>query len=156
MFLPVKQKADAEREAMKAELRKEMKAELLKHSNFFDISEAVAGLEEWRVKYNEIRPHQALEMLRPADIYIPSQRHYPDKIEPYEYSGLYRILKVNYKGYLRFDGLVFYLSETMIGAQLELRPSEGSYATLHYRNYKIAELDLATEQLINRRIARAE
>ena len=133
-----------------------MKDEVIKRNAFADLADADKHLQEWRIKYNEIRPHQAIELLRPADIYIPSPRKFPDRIEPYEYSGLHRILTVNYKGYLRFDRKVFYLSETMIGARLELRPSEGSCATLHYRNYKIAEIDLANEQLINRRIARSE
>mgnify|MGYP003310317156 CR=1 FL=1 len=42
----------------------------------------------------------------------------------------------------------------LAGAELELRPSEGTCASLFYRNYKIAEIDLWNEQLINRRISR--
>lgn len=131
-----------------------MKNELLKRTAFIDLADANKHLNEWRVKYNEVRPHEALNMLCPADVYIPSSRKYPEKIKPYEYSGLYRILKVNYKGYLRFDSKVFYLSETMVGAELELRPSEDACASLVYRNYKIAEIDLRNGQLINRRISR--
>ena len=133
-----------------------MKNELLKRNTFFDLADADKHFKEWRVKYNEVRPHEAIDMHCPADVYIPSKRKYSDKVVPYEYSGLHRILKVNYKGYLRFDSKVFYLSETMIGAELELRPSEGTYASLVYRNYKIAEIDLWSEQLINRRISRLE
>lgn len=131
-----------------------MKNELLKRTAFIDLADANKHLNEWRVKYNEVRPHEALNMLCPTDVYIPSSRKYPEKIKPYEYSGLYRILKVNYKGYLRFDSKVFYLSETMVGAELELRPSEDACASLLYRNYKIAEIDLRNGQLINRRISR--
>jgi len=131
-----------------------MKNELLKRKDFIDLTDADKHLKEWRIKYNEVRPHEAIDMHCPADIYIPSERKYPDKIKPYEYSGLHRVLKVNYKGYLRFDSKVFYLSETMIGAELELRPSEGTCASLCYRNYKIAKIDLRNEQLVNRRISR--
>ena len=133
-----------------------MKNELLKRTAFIDLADADKHLKEWRVKYNEVRPHEAIDMRCPADIYIPSERKYPDKIKSYEYSGMHRILKVNYKGYLRFDSKVFYLSETMIGAELELRLDSGPFASLCYRNYKIAELDLAAEQLLNRRIFRIE
>ena len=83
-------------------------------------------------------------------------RKYPDTIKSYDYSGLHRILKVNYKGYLRFDSKVFYLSESMVGAELELRPEGAEFAALCYRNYKIAEIDLRTEQLLNRRISRLD
>ena len=131
-----------------------MKNELIKRSTFTDISDADKQLQEWRIKYNEVRPHHGIELCRPSDIYIPSQRKYPEEIKPYEYSGIYRTLKVNYKGYLRFDRKEFYLSETMTGAELELRPLEGTHFALCYRNYKIAEIDTATEQLLNRRISR--
>jgi transposase InsO family protein len=133
-----------------------MKNELIKRNAFIDLADAKKHLREWRTKYNEIRPHEALDMLCPADVYIPSERKYPDKIKPYEYSGMHRILKVNFKGYLRFDSMVFYLSKTMIGAELGLRINDEYNAWLCYRNYKIAEIDLRTEQLLNRRIFRLE
>ncbi len=131
-----------------------MKDELLKYNRFFDLKEADRRLKEWRVKYNEIRPHEAIGMLRPADVYIPSERPYPDRIRPYPYSGVYRILKVNYKGYLRFDRKEFYLSETMTGTELEMRPVDGSIFALCYRNYKIAEIDVVAEKLLSRRVSR--
>ncbi len=131
-----------------------MKNELIKRKAFTDLSDADKHLNEWRIKYNEVRPHEAINMLCPADVYRPSDRKYPDRIKLYEYSGTYRIVKVNYKGYLRFDSKVFYLSETMSGAELELRPIEGTNTALCYRNYKIAEINIEQEQLINRRISR--
>ena len=131
-----------------------MKNELIKRKAFIDLPDADKHLNEWRIKYNEVRPHEAINMLCPADVYKPSDRKYPDKIKLYEYSGTYRIVKVNYKGYLRFDSKVFYLSETMSGAELELRPAEGANTALCYRNYKIAEINIEQEQLINRRISR--
>ena len=133
-----------------------MKNELLKRNAFFDLADADKHLKEWRTKYNEVRPHEAIDMHCPADVYIPSERKYSNTIKAYEYSGLHRILKVNYKGYLRFDSKVFYLSESMVGAELELLPEGADFASLRYRNYKIAELDLWREQLINRRISRLE
>ena len=42
----------------------------------------------------------------------------------------------------------------MSGAELELRPAEGTNTALCYRNYKIAEINIEQEQLINRRISR--
>ena len=131
-----------------------MKAELLKHSNFFDISEAVAGLEEWRVKYNEIRPHQALGMRCPAEIYVPSSRPFLEQVLPYEYSGIFPLVKVNSWGYLRFDRFRIYLSETMADIRLEVRPIEGDRFIVCYRNFQIAEIDAATGERLNRRIYR--
>ena len=131
-----------------------MKNELIKRKTFVDLNDAGKQLNEWRMKYNEVRPHEAINMLCPADIYKPSDRKYPERITAYEYSGYYRTIRVNCKGYLRFDSKVFYLSETMSGAELELRPAEGNNTALCYRNYQIAEINIEQEQLINRRISR--
>lgn len=131
-----------------------MKNELLKRKAFIDLADADKHLQEWRLKYNNVRPHEAINMQCPSDVYIPSARKYPDRIKPYEYSGVHRTLRVNYKGYLRFDGKEFYLSETMAGAELELRIADGTIAYLYYRNFKIAEIDLWAERLLNRRISR--
>ena len=133
-----------------------MKNELLKRQAFIDLADADKHLREWRIKYNAVRPHEAIGMRCPADVYIPSERKYPNRVQSYPYSGMHRILKVNYKGYLRFDSKVFYLSETMAGAELELRKENDTSAVLCYRNYRIAEIDLWTEQLRSRRISRLQ
>ena len=90
----------------------------------------------------------------PSDVYIPSVRKYPDIIKPYDYSGIYRMIKVNNWGYLRFDGIQIYLSETMADTYLEIRPAEGDRFFVCYRNYKIAEIDAVEGKLLNRRISR--
>lgn len=132
-----------------------MKSELLKHRTFDTIEEADKALQEWRNKYNTVRPHEALEMKRPADVYVPSKRKYPDKIADFEYSGEYHVIKVNSWGYVRFASYQVYLSETMIGEYVEFRPSEtGDTFYACYRNYRIAEFDAATGKRINRKISR--
>ena len=131
-----------------------MKTELLEHRIFANLSEASVALDQWRIKYNEVRPHEALGMKCPAEVYIPSQRSYPTKIEPYEYSGLYHMVKVNNWGYLRFDNIRVFLSETMADTYLEIRPTENDSFWVCYRNYRIAEIDAITGKLLNRRIYR--
>lgn len=132
-----------------------LKDELLKHKTFSDINEADRQLQMWREKYNNIRPHEALGMQCPSDIYTPSERIYHDKVEKYEYSGQYHVIKVNSWGYARFDKWQVYLSETMIGEHIEFRPNpHGDSFIACYRNYKIAEFDVQTGKLINRNISR--
>lgn len=132
-----------------------MKSELLNHKSFSNITEANKYLQEWRTKYNNIRPHEALGMKRPADVYVPSNKEYIDTVVPYEYGGEYRIIKVNSWGYVRFDNRQVYLSETMIGEYIEFRPNPlGDSFIACYRNYKIAEFDVNTGKLLNRKICR--
>jgi len=132
-----------------------MKSELLKYHSFDNLNEANDALQKWKTKYNTIRPHEALHMLCPADVYVPSNRKFPDKIEDYTYSGQYHVIKVNSWGYIRFAHFQVYLSQTMIGEYVEFRPSEDDKTfSICYRNFKIAEYDAATGVRLNRRISR--
>lgn len=72
-----------------------LKNELLKHADFADLSEADKCMQNWRLKYNNIRPHESLDMLTPSDIYIPSEKPYLETIPKYEYGGQYHVIKVN-------------------------------------------------------------
>ena len=132
-----------------------MKSELLKHRTIADIEDADRQLQIWREKYNNVRPHETLGMKCPGEVYNPSSRAYPEKVFKYDYGGQYHVIKVNSWGYVRFDKWQTYLSETMIGQYIEFRPgSDGETFIACYRNYKIAEFDTSTGQLLNRTIAR--
>lgn len=132
-----------------------LKSELLKRHSIADIEDAERQFQCWREKYNHMRPHETLGMRCPGEVYDPSGRKYPEEISPYEYGGQYHVIKVNSWGYVRFDKWQIYLSETMIGQNIEFRPSsDGETFAACYRNYKIAEVDTSTGQLIHRKIAR--
>lgn len=132
-----------------------MKQELLNHRQFNDISDAQEQLGRWRDKYNNLRPHEALGMKTPAEVYEPSQREYTEEIEKHEYGGEYHVIKVNSWGYVRFDRWQVYLSETMVDQHIEFRPSpDGKTFIACYRNYQIAEFDTEDGHLIHRSIAR--
>ena len=132
-----------------------IKQELLNHTTISDIVDAHNQFSAWREKYNNVRPHEALNMRTPADVYQPSQRLYPEIIEQFDYGGEYHVIKVNSWGYVRFDKWQIYLSETMIDQYIEFRPSpDGESFIACYRNFKIAEFDTEDGHLIHRSIAR--
>ena len=132
-----------------------MKQELLNHTVMADIADAQNKFAVWRDKYNNIRPHEALGMKRPGEVYEPSKRQYSEKIPKYEYGGQYHVIKVNSWGYVRFNKWQVYLSETMRDQYIEFRPSaNGESFIACYRNFRIAEFDTDDGQLIHRSIAR--
>ena len=132
-----------------------MNQELLKNTRFADLNDADMQLQNWRRKYNEVRPHEALGMKPPAQVYIPSTRLYTDVVARYDYDGSCQVYKVNNWGYLRWASSRIYLSETMANAYLEIRPSQirDSFEVC-YRQFKIAEIDAATQTLLSRKISR--
>ena len=91
----------------------------------------------------------------PSEVYIHSDRVYIDKVDPYEYSGQYHVIKVNSWGYVRFNKWQVYLSETMIDEHIEFRPNpHGDSFIACYRNFKVAEFSNFDGALINRKISR--
>ena len=136
-------------------MHRTMKNELLKHTVIENIDDANIKLQMWRDKYNNLRPHEALGMRCPAEVYIPSNRTYNDTVKPYEYGGQYHVIKVNSWGYVRFDKWQIYLSETMINEHIEFRPNpHGDSFIACYRNFKIAEFSSVDGKLLNRKISR--
>ena len=136
-------------------LHRTLKDELLKHVLFDDINDANEQLQMWRYKYNNVRPHEALGMKCPGEIYVPCRRTYSDIIEKFEYSGDFKVVKINSWGYLRFDSWKIYLSETMVNEYVEIRPNPlGDSFDVCYRNFKIALIDAHNGSLINRKISR--
>ena len=136
-------------------MHRTMKNELLKHTVIENIEDANVKLQMWRDKYNNLRPHEALGMRCPAEVYIPSNRTYNDTVKPYEYGGQYHVIKVNSWGYVRFDKWQIYLSETMINEHIEFRPNpHGDSFIACYRNFKIAEFSSIDGKLLNRKISR--
>lgn len=132
-----------------------MNSELLKHYTPANIEDAQRVFQEWRDTYNSVRPHEALGMRRPSDVYIRSNKDYCDTVPKYEYGGECHVIKVNNWGYVRFDKWQIYLSETMIGEHIEFRPNpHGDSFIACYRNFAIAEFDVHTGKLIHRKISR--
>ncbi len=136
-------------------LHRTLKDELLRHNSFLDINDANVKMQNWRDKYNNIRPHEALNMLTPSDVYTKSKRKYTGLISDYEYSGIYPVLKVNCKGYISFDNQRMFFSDTMRGEYIEFRPNpHGDSLYACFRNFRIAEFDTISGTRLNRFICR--
>ena len=53
-------------------------------------------------EFNNDRPHEALDMKMPAEVYKPSCREMPDKLPPMDYPGHYIVRKVSRNGGVRW------------------------------------------------------
>jgi len=100
-----------------------LQAELLDHKQFNDHSQAHACMANWRTRYNTVRPHEALDMARPASRYQPSDRTFPDELSPVVYSPGQTTRKVTTKGKFSFQGQRFAVGKAFSGYRLALRAS---------------------------------
>src|SRR3990170_2969805 len=58
-------------------------------------------LDRVREEFNEVRPHEALGMKRPAQVYQASSRAMPGRTEPYDYPSNYMVRRVSRCGTIR-------------------------------------------------------
>ena len=117
--------------------------ECLKGKTFFDKVHAQSCFNEYRVFYNEVRPHFALDLDVPVKHYKPSSKMMPEKIEQWEYDSGYQLCKVKETGFFNYKGQGFFLSEAFGGKTIAVRESHlPGQITLVFRNFKIGRIDL--------------
>jgi transposase InsO family protein len=81
---------------LKFETARPARANLLQQQERFD---------EFVDEFNQLRPHEALDMRRPADIYTPSTRRFPDKLPELRYLACDDVLRVNRSGQIYIAGI---------------------------------------------------
>ena len=106
-------------------MHRDLKAACAKPSAF-DLKAQQRRLNHFVKEYNNIRPHEALDMETPASVHSFSTKPFPEKIPNFDYNSNLKILKVTQNGAIRLymytDGIaptiggVFYdLSNGTIG-----------------------------------------
>jgi hypothetical protein len=95
---------------MKNELEHKIDGDLKIHQSMFEI---------WRKEFNEERPHEALAMKKPAQVYTKSTRKYK-KIDHFNYPNNYISRQVNDGGYTTYKGRRIFLSNAFNGFNIGL------------------------------------
>jgi transposase InsO family protein len=101
-----------------------LKAEVLNGRIFPDALTLQEAFDQWRHVYNFVRPHEALDLDTPGSRYQPSDRPYPEVLPAVEYASGEIVRKVRNTGYLTYDNTSWYLSETLRGENVALRPTQ--------------------------------
>jgi transposase InsO family protein len=86
-----------------------------------------AGFDEWRKTFNQERPHEALGMKCPAELYKGSERKYEGTPEDLEYKGM-ESRKVAKWGSISWRSRLIFISGALAGWSVGLEPcKEGQY-----------------------------
>jgi hypothetical protein len=81
-----------------------------------------AAIDMWVEEYNDIRPHEALGMLTPAEVYYPSERKYDGDFDTIEYPAGYLPRKVSRHGLIKIDSVQVMLGNALRGFTVGLQP----------------------------------
>lgn len=113
------------------------------------LAEVIERTDAWRKFYNEERPHFGIGGKTPADLYEKSERPYPSKIAPWEYTSGQMVATVNCKGYIGFAGNRHFVGEGLRCKQIALEASScrPECLNLYFREFRIGRLNLKTDSI---------
>jgi transposase InsO family protein len=90
--------------------------------------------DAFRERYNDERPHEALDGQTPSALWRPSPRPYPERITPPEYPGHMEIRRVSTAGTFRLHADQPFLSHALAGQDIGLEEvSDGIWNIVYYR-----------------------
>lgn len=122
-----------------------LKKDVLSQNVINDFEHAQFLFDEWRDIYNYQRPHQAIDMLVPANRYKPSQRSMPSTLVPIEYSDDALVRAVRGNGRVSYKGNEYLVGEAFVGNKVELKLNPlGEEFDVYFDQFKIYTYNLKT------------
>jgi transposase InsO family protein len=105
--------------------------------------EQQAGFDEWRWTFNHERPHEALAMQCPAQVYRDSARRYEGTPEDLSYAGM-ESRRVNQGGCIRWRKEWIFISSALSGWSVGLEPAAPGRWNVWFGRLLIGELEEQT------------
>lgn len=103
-----------------------------------------AALDVWRQEFNEQRPHEALAMKVPADIYKVSERKYKGPVVDLEYAGMGQ-RRVSQLGTIKWGGAAIFLTTSLTGWSVGLKAVVGGDFEVWFGRLFLGWLEPATQ-----------
>jgi hypothetical protein len=120
---------------MKKELQNKIYGDLRQHQKTFD---------KWRKEFNEVRPHEALGMKTPKELYSKSKRKYFEDAIEFVYNGKMRSRKVNDRGFFNYQLKRIFVGNPFAGYYVGIKERAGKMAELWFCNFKLGEINMDT------------
>jgi len=95
-------------------------------------------LDRFREEFNQVRPHEALDMQTPAAVYEPSPRPYPARIPEVEYPDSMLLRRVKSHGHFRWKKHDVFLSEVLWGERIGLQTDDDEIFTVYFAHLPLA------------------
>ena len=91
-------------------------------------------------EFNEERPHEALDMNTPAQLYQPSDRPMPDKLPPLEYPDRFEVRYVSANGGIRWKQQWVNVTTAVIGEYVGLEEIDDGLWDVYFGPLKLGRL----------------
>jgi hypothetical protein len=123
---------------MKAELEGQIDGNLNEHQRVFD---------KWRKEFNTVRPHAALDMKTPSEIYHKSERKYDSKDILIVYGRGYKSRMVNDRGFCNYKRKRIFIGNPFSGYNIAIKEIDG-VIKFWFDDFFIGTLDQKTGLLL--------
>lgn len=125
---------------LKQETTRPARTNLLQQQERFD---------EFVDEFNTVRPHEALAMKRPADIYSASTKRYPDRLPELTYPTHDETLLIGKTGMLHLPrGRTIYLSAALSGNHVGLREGDDGRWLVSFMTTDLGHIQPITQNFI--------
>ena len=106
-----------------------------------------AALDVWRAQYNGERPHEAMGMRCPAEVYQPSPRKWRGTPDELTYEGI-ESRKVTKIGTIRWNGAMLGISTALAGWHVGLDPGSDDLVDVYFAHLLIGRIEERTAAFI--------
>jgi putative transposase len=97
--------------------------------------------DEFVHTYNHERPHEAIDMKRPAQLYRRAPRALPRKIVPPEYPAHFEVRKIGSSGTVSWLGQPIFVTEALSGQRVGFEEIDDRLWTVHFYRFRIGQID---------------
>jgi len=96
--------------------------------------------DRWLVHYNEERPHEALGMKRPAQVFRPNRRRLPAKVASFKYPAGWARCWVKGNGEISWRGQWRFVGEAFVREYVGLKPAGQGIWQVYFGRMLVGEL----------------
>jgi transposase InsO family protein len=104
------------------------------------------AFDQFRVHYNEVRPHQALELETPDRLYVPSPRRYPDCLPDLHYP-MAEVHRVRPDGTIAFNQRRQFISTSLAGELIGLHSIDDRYMRVVFADVVLGLIDTRNDNV---------
>jgi putative transposase len=107
-----------------------------------------AALDAWKEQFNHERPHQALQMKCPGELYTASAQSYTGLPADLEYADMTQTRRINQNGCLRWKKHLIFISAAIAAWSVGLRPRNDGLIDVYFANLLLGQLEPSTLSFI--------
>lgn len=101
------------------------------------------AMDLWRHTFNFERPHEALNMKFPSDLFKASERRYEGTLEDLDYPGM-ASRKVGNRERIKWENQIFFISSSLVGWSVGLKQTQSHLLEVWFANLLLGFLNIET------------